>query len=283
MHDAVVAIEDEAGDRITVLVNNAGSLRAIGPLWEVDPEDWWLDVRTSLGGAFVCCREVVPRMIRHGEGRIVNLTSYVAVRPTPYQTGYAAGKAGIVSLTEALAASLEGSGVKAFSVAPGFTATEMTRHLVESEAGKRWLPDVGKGRSVDAEVRRVSSRGSRAAPAMSSTGASSTRSTIPRSCCGGSTRFGGTSSTPRDCVACRPRRSSEDGHSATSETELAPRARGKEPHNRMISDAKHDLAARERLGEPLWGDRLEAAQTHQPRERVAIEPVLPRLAREVPF
>ena len=149
--DAVVAIEDEVGDRITMLVNNAGSLRAIGPLWEVDPEDWWLDVRTSLGGAFVCCREVVPRMIRHGEGRVVNLTSYVAVRPTPYQTGYAAGKAGIVSLTEALAASLEGSGVKAFSVAPGFTPTEMTRNLVESEAGKRWLPDVGKGRSVDAE------------------------------------------------------------------------------------------------------------------------------------
>lgn len=149
--DAVVAIEDEVGDRITMLVNNAGSLRAIGPLWEVDPEDWWLDVRTSLGGAFVCCREVVPRMIRHGEGRVVNLTSYVAVRPTPYQTGYAAGKAGIVSLTEALAASLEGSGVRAFSVAPGFTPTEMTRNLVESEAGKRWLPDVGKGRIVDAE------------------------------------------------------------------------------------------------------------------------------------
>ena len=148
-------------------------------------------------------------MIRLGEGRIVNLTSYVAVRPTPYQTGYAAGKAGIVSLTEALAASLEGSGVKAFSVAPGFTPTEMTRNLVESEAGKRWLPDVGKGRSVDAESSARSSRGSRAAPAMSSTGASSTRSTIPRSCCGGSTRFGGTSSTPRDCVACRPRRSSE--------------------------------------------------------------------------
>ena len=45
MHHAVIAIEQQAGDRITVLVNNAGSLRAIGPLWEVDPEDWWLDVR----------------------------------------------------------------------------------------------------------------------------------------------------------------------------------------------------------------------------------------------
>jgi NAD(P)-dependent dehydrogenase (short-subunit alcohol dehydrogenase family) len=54
-------------------------------------------------------------------------------------------------LTEALAASLEGTGVKAFSVAPGFTETEMTRNLVESEAGRRWVPEAGKGRVVDAE------------------------------------------------------------------------------------------------------------------------------------
>ena len=44
----------QAATGISVLVNNAGSLRAIGPLWEVDPDDWWTDVRTSLGGAFNC-------------------------------------------------------------------------------------------------------------------------------------------------------------------------------------------------------------------------------------
>ena len=44
---AVEEIERDAGT-ITVLVNNAGSLRAIGPLWEVDPEDWWSDVSTTL-------------------------------------------------------------------------------------------------------------------------------------------------------------------------------------------------------------------------------------------
>lgn len=152
VHDAAGTITEQLGDGIAVLVNNAGALQAIGPLWEVDADDWWTDVRTSLGGAFVCCREFVPGMLERGEGRIVNMTSYVAVRPTPYQTGYAAGKAALASLTEALAASLEGSGVKAFSVAPGFTRTEMTRHLVESAAGRRWLPDAGKGRIVDDET-----------------------------------------------------------------------------------------------------------------------------------
>jgi NAD(P)-dependent dehydrogenase (short-subunit alcohol dehydrogenase family) len=149
-HAAVAAIEERMGP-ITVLVNNAGSLRAIGPLWDVDPDDWWLDVRTSLGGAFNLCREIVPRMIARREGRIVNVTSYVAVRPTPYQTGYACGKAAVGSLTEALAASLENYGIRAFAVAPGFTRTEMTEHLTESEAGRRWLPEVGKGRVLEAE------------------------------------------------------------------------------------------------------------------------------------
>jgi NAD(P)-dependent dehydrogenase (short-subunit alcohol dehydrogenase family) len=147
---AVAAIEERIGP-VTVLVNNAGSLRAIGPLWEVDPDDWWLDVQTTLGGVFNFCREVVPRMIERRDGRIVNITSYVAARPTPYQTGYACGKAAVGSLTEALAASLGDFGIKAFGVAPGFTRTEMTEHLTESVAGRRWLPEVGKGRVVEAE------------------------------------------------------------------------------------------------------------------------------------
>ena len=150
VRDAVAAIEARVGP-ITLLVNNAGSMRAIGPLWNVDPDDWWSDVHTSLGGVFNLCREVVPGMIERREGRIVNLASYVAVRPAPYQTGYASAKAGVASVTEALAASLDEYGIKVFTVAPGFTVTEMTRHLVESEAGRRWLPEVGKGRVVDAE------------------------------------------------------------------------------------------------------------------------------------
>jgi 3-oxoacyl-[acyl-carrier protein] reductase len=149
VHEAVAAIEERLGP-IAALVNNAGSLRAIGPLWEVDAQDWWSDVHTSLGGVFNLCRAVVPRMIGRREGRIVNLTSYVAVRPAPYETGYACGKAAVVSLTEALAASLEIHGIMAFAVAPGFTPTDMTRHLTESEAGSRWLPEAGQGRVFDA-------------------------------------------------------------------------------------------------------------------------------------
>ena len=141
----------EKEDGASVLVNNAGSLRAIGPLWEVDPADWWADVHTSIGGAFNLCRAVVPGMIAHGSGRIVNVVSYAGTRPAPYQTAYGCAKAALVNLTESLAASLASHGVQAFAVAPGYTDTAMTRELVESEAGRTWLPEAGSGRIVDVE------------------------------------------------------------------------------------------------------------------------------------
>jgi NAD(P)-dependent dehydrogenase (short-subunit alcohol dehydrogenase family) len=150
VRDAVALVERQLGP-VDALVNNAGSLRAIGPLWDVDPEDWWADVRTSLGGAFALCRVLAPGMIERRNGRIVNVVSYSAARPAPYQSGYAAGKAALASLTEALAASLAEHGVQAFSVAPGFTMTELSSNLVESDLGRRWLPEAGHGRVVEAD------------------------------------------------------------------------------------------------------------------------------------
>ena len=148
--DGAVAATEERLGPVGLLVNNAGSLRALGPLWEARPDDWWADVTTSLGGAYNLCRAVVPGMIERGRGRIVNVTSYAGLRPAPYQSGYACGKAGVAALTEALAASLADHGVTVFSVAPGFTATEMTRQLTESDTGRRWFPDEGRREPLDA-------------------------------------------------------------------------------------------------------------------------------------
>ena len=150
--DRAVALVEAALGPVDALVNNAGSLQAIGPVWEVDAGEWWTDVHTSLGGAFNLCRAVVPGMIARRGGRIVNLVSYAAARPAPYESGYAAGKAALASLTESLAASLAEHDVRAFSVAAGFTHTAMTRLLSRSEAARRWLPSAGSGRVVEAEA-----------------------------------------------------------------------------------------------------------------------------------
>jgi NAD(P)-dependent dehydrogenase (short-subunit alcohol dehydrogenase family) len=142
---AVSEAEERLGP-IDVLVNNAGRAHAIGPVWEVDPADWWRDVEVNVRSAFLCARAVLPGMLERGTGRILNVSSYVALRPTPYISAYAAAKAAVLSLTEALAASVGDTGVRVFALTPGLFESELMRHLMESEAGQRWLPGIGRGR-----------------------------------------------------------------------------------------------------------------------------------------
>lgn len=133
--------------QLDVLVNNAGTLSAIGPLAAADPDDWWLDVETSLRGAMLCTRAVLPGMLERGRGTIVNVSSYSGIRPSPFHTGYAAGKAALLNLTESLAAEVAGTGVSVFAVSPGFVRTEMTDRLRATE----WFADAGSGGEVEAE------------------------------------------------------------------------------------------------------------------------------------
>jgi NAD(P)-dependent dehydrogenase (short-subunit alcohol dehydrogenase family) len=151
MEQAVRTTEEELGP-IGVLVNNAGTGAAVGPAWEVDPDDWWGDVESSLKGTFNACRAVIPGMIARGEGRIINVSSYAAVRAAPYQTGYAAAKAAVASFTEGLAASLADYGVRVFTITPGFVRTALTTHLIDSESGRRWLPELQAREPLDPEL-----------------------------------------------------------------------------------------------------------------------------------
>jgi NAD(P)-dependent dehydrogenase (short-subunit alcohol dehydrogenase family) len=122
---AVEDVEHALGP-IELVVHAAGACGAIGPTWETDEARWRADVETSLVGFFALVRHVAPRMVERKRGRLIGLSSYAATRPAPYSSGYAAGKAGLVSLVESLDAELEGTGVHAFCVTPGFVWTEMT-------------------------------------------------------------------------------------------------------------------------------------------------------------
>jgi NAD(P)-dependent dehydrogenase (short-subunit alcohol dehydrogenase family) len=149
--DAVASVEGRLGP-ISVVVNGAGTALAIGPLWEVDPCDWWTDVESTVGGAFNVCRAVVPRMIERRRGLIVNVSSYAAVRPAPYLSAYGLAKAGLASMTESLAASLQPYRVRAFTVTPGVVSTPLLRRLQESPAGRRWLPELRDRPSLDPQL-----------------------------------------------------------------------------------------------------------------------------------
>jgi NAD(P)-dependent dehydrogenase (short-subunit alcohol dehydrogenase family) len=147
-----VAVVEHALGPVSTLVNNAGTSLAVGPMWEVDPRDWWTDIQTSLGGTFNLCRSVIPGMIARRHGRILNVSSYAGIRAAPYQNGYGCAKAGVTSLTESLASSLSAYGVQVFAITPGFVHTKLTKRLIESPAGCRWLPEARTRDAVDLDL-----------------------------------------------------------------------------------------------------------------------------------
>jgi NAD(P)-dependent dehydrogenase (short-subunit alcohol dehydrogenase family) len=137
---AVARVTAELGN-VDLLVNNAGILDAAEvPLWEADPDQWWDVVASHVQGAFLLCRTVVPWMLLRNSGRIVNIASGQSVRVNPVYSAYGVAKTGLVRITEALDASLEGSDVTTFDLSPGVVDTPMTRSMSMWEGKTDWTP-----------------------------------------------------------------------------------------------------------------------------------------------
>ena len=148
VEDAVAGIERELGP-LDLVVNNAGTDRAFGPLWETDADLWWDDVEIHLRGTYFVCRAALPSMLERRAGRIVNVASNAARRPSPNNSAYGAAKAAILSLTESLAVSLEGSGVSVFAISPGYVKTAMTERLLELQEERGWFPHLVGRETLD--------------------------------------------------------------------------------------------------------------------------------------
>ena len=117
--------------RVDILVNNAGITRD-NLILRLTEEDFDAVLDANLKGAFLCCKEAARRMVRQRYGRIVNLSSVVALRGNAGQTNYAASKAGLIGLTKSLARELASRNVTVNAVAPGFIETDMTAALPEA-------------------------------------------------------------------------------------------------------------------------------------------------------
>lgn len=114
----------DLGREVSVLVNNAGSGHygrfAEGPA----PEEVWKEVSLNIASAAAITRAFLPGMIRRGEGAVINLSSTAAFQPVPYMVTYGAGKAFMLSFSEALWAEYRDTGVKVLAVCPGAVKTE---------------------------------------------------------------------------------------------------------------------------------------------------------------
>ena len=114
--------------RIDILVNNAGILRDASLLKMTD-EQWSDVINVNLTGVFNCTRIVAPHMVSGGGGKIVNLSSVVALYGNFGQTNYTAAKAGVIAMTKTWARELGRKNINVNAIAPGFIQTDILKDM----------------------------------------------------------------------------------------------------------------------------------------------------------
>ena len=140
---------DDAAARlgpIAVLVNSAG-VAVTRPALDQTEEDWTGVIDVSLNGAWRVAQAVARHMKEHGQGgSIINIASILGLRVAAQVPGYAASKAGLIHLTEALALELARHKIRVNALAPGYIETDINREFFASEAGQTLIKRVPQRR-----------------------------------------------------------------------------------------------------------------------------------------
>ena len=135
-YDAVaraVAATTEALGRIDVLVNSAGITGATAPVEDFPIDSWLSVVNVNLNGVFYCCRAVLPGMLSHGYGRIVNVASVAGKEGNPNASAYSASKAAVIGFTKSLGKELATRGVIANAITPATFESPILQQLPQSQ------------------------------------------------------------------------------------------------------------------------------------------------------
>jgi NAD(P)-dependent dehydrogenase (short-subunit alcohol dehydrogenase family) len=119
-------------ERIDVLVNSQG-MTTLKPAEEFTSGDWDEVIGTDLRSVFFACTEIGRHMLGRGRGAIINIASLASYRGWQRSALYGISKAGVVSLTETLAAEWAGRGVRVNAIAPGFVMTNLNRDKMSAE------------------------------------------------------------------------------------------------------------------------------------------------------
>jgi len=146
--EAFRRITEEVGN-VTGLVNNAGFSQD-GLLLKYSMETYDKVMATNVRGAFICAKAAMRGMLREKWGRIVNVSSAVALHGNAGQTVYAASKTALLGLTTSLAREIAAKGVTVNAICPGLVDTEMTSHL-DDRARAYYMDQTPLGRTARLE------------------------------------------------------------------------------------------------------------------------------------
>ncbi len=119
----LVAEHRERFGRLDMLVNSAG-VGIAGNIEQLQVKHFDLQMGVNLRGLFTMSQAAIP-LLRESRGWIVNLASIAGTIPTPGLATYGASKAAVISLTRSLNEELDGDGIRAVAICPGFVATPM--------------------------------------------------------------------------------------------------------------------------------------------------------------
>jgi len=128
---AFTAVEEHQGP-VEVLVANAGITRD-SLIMRMSEDDWSDVIETNLTGSYRLAKRASLKMLRLKRGRIIFVSSVVALLGSPGQANYAASKAGLVGMARSLARELGSRSITANVVAPGFIETDMTAALEQEQ------------------------------------------------------------------------------------------------------------------------------------------------------
>jgi NAD(P)-dependent dehydrogenase (short-subunit alcohol dehydrogenase family) len=127
------ALVDEAVKRfggLDVAFNNAGTLGPMGPTPGVSHSDWTETLETNLTSAFLGAKYQLPAMVARGAGSLIVTSTFVGhTAAFPGMAAYAASKAGLIGLVQALAVEFGPSGIRVNALLPGGTDTPMGRNV----------------------------------------------------------------------------------------------------------------------------------------------------------
>jgi NAD(P)-dependent dehydrogenase (short-subunit alcohol dehydrogenase family) len=135
---AVAKVEEVLGP-VDLLVNNAGVPGPFGPIWQVDPDEWWRAQAIHIRAPVLFMQAVLPGMVARDAGRVVCVSAKAARIVAPYMSAYCTGKIAQNRIVAEAAAELADSKVAVFAIDPGFVFTELARETLEDAAAQQFL------------------------------------------------------------------------------------------------------------------------------------------------
>jgi 2-dehydro-3-deoxy-L-rhamnonate dehydrogenase (NAD+) len=150
--ESVAAAAEAAAEngRIDILVANAGIAGPNHKLWEYPVDAWKQVLDIDLTGVFLCCRAVIPFMLRQNYGRIVNVASIAGKEGNPNASAYSAAKAGVIALTKSLGKETADRNIAVNCITPAAAKTRIFDQITQEHIDYM-LAKIPRGRFVQVE------------------------------------------------------------------------------------------------------------------------------------